>query len=76
MAADKKDIKFLNARKIGFNRKKYCRFKKLGIRYVDFKDPDFLMRFVNEQGKMLPRRITGNSLKFQRKVMANQNISY
>jgi small subunit ribosomal protein S18 len=35
---------------------------------VDFKDPDFLMRFVNEQGKMLPRRITGNSLKFQRKV--------
>jgi small subunit ribosomal protein S18 len=42
MAADKKDIKFLNAPKIGFNRKKYCRFKKLGIRYVDFKDPDFL----------------------------------
>lgn len=68
MAADKKDIKFLNAPKIGFNRKKYCRFKKLGIRYVDFKDPDFLMRFINEQGKMLPRRITGNSLKFQRKV--------
>ncbi|MBL0286139.1 MAG: 30S ribosomal protein S18 [Bacteroidetes bacterium] len=51
------------------NRKKYCRFKKLGIRYVDFKDPDFLMRFVNEQGKMLPRRITGNSLKFQRKCL-------
>jgi small subunit ribosomal protein S18 len=23
---------------------------------------------VNDQGKMLPRRITGNSLKFQRKV--------
>ena len=28
----------------------------------------FLMRFLNEQGKLLPRRITGNSLKFQRKV--------
>ena len=27
-----------------------------------------LKKFVNEQGKMLPRRITGNSLKFQRKV--------
>ena len=26
------------------------------------------MRFLNEQGKLLPRRITGNSLKFQRKV--------
>ena len=38
------------------------------IKYVDYKDPDFLMRFLNEQGKLLPRRITGNSLKFQRKV--------
>ena len=50
------------------NRKKYCRFKKLGIKYIDYKDPDFLMRFVNEQGKILPRRITGTSLKYQRKV--------
>ena len=48
--------------------KKYCRFKKMKIKYVDYKDPDFLIRFLNEQGKILPRRITGNSLKFQRKV--------
>ena len=40
----------------------------MGIKYVDYKDADFLMRFLNEQGKLLPRRITGNSLKFQRKV--------
>ena len=50
------------------SRSKYCRFKKMGIKYVDYKDPDFLMRFLNEQGKILPRRITGNSLKFQRRV--------
>ena len=50
------------------NTKKYCRFKKAGIKYIDYKDPDFLMRFVNQQGKILPRRITGTSLKFQRKV--------
>jgi len=67
MAADK-SIKFLNAPKIGQNRKKYCRFKRTGIRYVDYKDPEFLLKFVNEQGKILPRRITGNSLKFQRRV--------
>jgi len=47
---------------------KYCRFKKMGIKYIDYKDPDFLMRFLNEQGKILPRRITGNSLKFQRRL--------
>ena len=48
--------------------KKYCRFKKNGIKYIDYKDADFLLRFVNEQGKLLPRRITGTSVKYQRKV--------
>ena len=47
---------------------KYCRFKKSGIKYIDYKDPDFLLKFVNEQGKILPRRLTGTSLKYQRKV--------
>jgi len=28
----------------------------------------FLKKFLNEQGKMLPRRLSGNSLKYQRKV--------
>ena len=50
------------------NRKKYCRFKRSGIKYIDYKDADFLLKFVNEQGKILPRRITGTSLKYQRKV--------
>ena len=50
------------------NRKKYCRFKKSGIKYIDYKDANFLLKFVNEQGKILPRRLTGTSLKFQRKV--------
>ena len=48
--------------------KNNCRFKKAGIKYVDYKDPEFLKKFLNEQGKILPRRITGTSLKFQRKV--------
>jgi len=42
--------------------------QKSGIKYIDYKDPDFLLKFVNEQGKLLPRRLTGTSLKFQRKV--------
>ena len=47
---------------------KYCRFKKNGIKYIDYKDAEFLKKFINEQGRLLPRRITGNSLKFQRKI--------
>jgi len=50
------------------NRKKYCRFKKNGIKYIDYKDGDFLLKFVNDQGKILPRRITGTSAKYQKKV--------
>ena len=49
-------------------RKKYCRFKKHGIKYIDYKSLDFLLRFLNEQGKILPRRISGNSLKYQKRV--------
>ena len=47
---------------------KYCLFKKTGIKYIDYKDPDLLLKFINEQGKILPRRLTGTSLKFQKKV--------
>ena len=66
--ASRDDIKFLSNPKIGQRRKKYCRFRRFGIKYIDYKDPDFLLSFLNEQGKILPRRITGNSLKYQRKV--------
>lgn len=66
--ANRDDIKFLSNPKIGGKRQKYCRFRKFGIKYIDYKDADFLLSFVNEQGKILPRRITGNSLKYQRKV--------
>lgn len=63
------EVKFLTPLDIDTQaNKKYCRFKKYGIKYVDYKDPDFLLQFVNEQGKILPRRLTGTSLKYQRKV--------
>ncbi|MEK7257111.1 MAG: 30S ribosomal protein S18 [Bacteroidota bacterium] len=68
MAASQDDIKFLSNPNLGQQRKKYCRFRKFGIKYIDYKDPDFLLQFINEQGKILPRRITGNSLKYQRRV--------
>ncbi len=62
------EIRYLNPPTVEDRKKKYCRFKKAGIKYVDYKDPEFLKKFLNEQGKILPRRITGTSLKFQRKV--------
>ena len=64
----KSDIKYLSTNRVEVRQKKYCRFKKMNINYIDYKDPEFLKKFLNEQGKILPRRITGNSMKFQRKV--------
>ncbi|MCB0687315.1 MAG: 30S ribosomal protein S18 [Saprospiraceae bacterium] len=66
--ASRDDIKFLSNPKIGLKAKKYCRFRKFGIKHIDYKDPEFLKQFINEQGKILPRRLTGNSLKYQKKV--------
>ena len=62
------EIRYLTPPSVEIKKKKYCRFKKNGIKYVDYKDPEFLKKFLNEQGRILPRRITGTSLKYQRKV--------
>ena len=65
----KTDIKYLSPVDVELkNQNKYCRFQKMGIKYIDYKDANFLIGFVNEQGKLLPRRLTGTSLKYQRKV--------
>jgi small subunit ribosomal protein S18 len=58
--------KYLNNKK--YTKKKYCRFKKFGIKYIDYKNVDFLLKFLNAQGKILPRRLSGNGLKYQKKV--------
>ena len=63
------EIRYLTPLNINtVTKKKYCRFKRLGIKHIDYKDPNFLLKFINEQGKILPRRLTGTSLKFQRKI--------
>ncbi len=66
--AQQDDIRYLNPPTVDIKKKKYCRFKKAGIKYIDYKDAEFLKKFLNEQGKILPRRITGTSLKYQKKV--------
>ena len=58
MAQNQSEIRFLTPQSVDTKKKKYCRFKKIGIKYIDY----------NEQGKILPRRITGTSLKYQRQI--------
>ena len=63
-----KNVRYLNPISIDTQKEKYCRFKKKGIKYIDYKDDSFLLMLCNEQGKILPRRLTWTSLKYQRKV--------
>ncbi len=71
MAQNNSEIRYLTPVTVDVKKKKYCRFKKNRIKYIDYKDPEFLKKFLNEQGKILPRRITGTSLKYQRKVASS-----
>ena len=68
MAQNESEIRYLTPPTVEIKKKKYCRFKKAKIKFIDYKDPEFLKKFLNEQGKILPRRITGNSVKYQKKV--------
>ncbi len=68
MAQANSEIRYLTPPTVEIKKKKYCRFRKNRIKYIDYKDPEFLKKFLNEQGKILPRRLTGTSLKYQRKV--------
>ena len=62
------DIRYLTPINIDIKKSKYCRFKKSGIRFIDYKDASFLLKLLNEQGKILPRRISGTSAKYQSRV--------
>lgn len=47
-------------------RRKNCPFTAAGVKHIDYKDIDTLSRFITERGKIVPRRITGISLRHQR----------
>ena len=55
---------------MGFqSRRKYCFFKENNITEVDYKDVKLLKRFTNDNGKIMPRRVTGTSAKMHRKLV-------
>jgi small subunit ribosomal protein S18 len=54
--------------KRGFSRKKICRFCADKNVPIDYKDPQTLKYFITDRGKIVPRRISGNCAKHQRKV--------
>ena len=51
-----------------FRRRKFCRFTAEKIKEVDYKDIGILKDFINENGKIIPARITGTKARYQRQL--------
>lgn len=49
-------------------RRKPCPFKSAGWKEIDYKDTETLKQFITLRGKIIPRRITGVSAYFQKKL--------
>ena len=61
---DKKD----RGQRALFRRRKFCRFTAEKIEFVDYKAIDILKDFINENGRIIPARITGTSAGYQRQL--------
>ena len=61
-SGDRDDYKF---RKM---RRKVCLLCKERNYVLDYKDAETVKRFINEKGKILPRRATGTCAKHQREI--------
>ncbi|WP_085315913.1 30S ribosomal protein S18 [Derxia lacustris] len=51
-----------------FKRRKFCRFTAEKVDEIDYKDVDVLKDFVQENGKIMPARITGTKARYQRQL--------
>jgi len=49
-------------------RRKECYFTKNNVKHIDYKDVDLLKKYISDRGKILPRRVTGTTAKYQRKL--------
>ncbi len=65
---DKKDKDKKRGAKQLFRRRKFCRFTAEKIKQIDYKDIDLLKDFINENGKIIPARITGTKARYQRQL--------
>ena len=51
-----------------FKRRKFCRFSAAGVDQIDSKDVDVLRDFIQENGKIIPARLTGTKAHYQRQL--------
>ena len=65
---NKKDLKKRDRGNALFKRRKFCRFTAEKVTEIDYKDIDVLKDFVQENGKIMPARVTGTKARYQRQL--------
>lgn len=67
-ASKRKDKKKFTQQNPLFKRRKFCRFTAAGVQEIDYKDLDTLRDFIQENGKIIPARLTGTKAHYQRQL--------
>ncbi len=67
--ADNSEIRYLNPIDIEVKKSKYCRFKKSGIKFIDYKDPDFLMKFITNKASYFLEELPAHLQNIRKKYL-------
>ncbi|MCB1749427.1 MAG: 30S ribosomal protein S18 [Gammaproteobacteria bacterium] len=60
-----------------FRRRRYCKFTAEGVEEIDYKDLATLKAYITENGKIVPSRISGTKVRYQRQLsMAVKRARY
>ena len=51
-----------------FRRRRFCRFTADNVQEIDYKDLETLKNYITETGKIVPSRITGTKMHYQRQL--------
>jgi small subunit ribosomal protein S18 len=51
-----------------FRRKRYCKFTAEGVKEIDYKDLNTLKAYITENGKIVPSRVSGTKVRYQRQL--------
>lgn len=57
-----------NTQSLLFKRKRFCRFTAAKVEQIDYKDVELLKDFIQENGKIMPARLTGTKAHYQRQL--------
>ena len=63
-----KDLKKRQQQNPLFKRKRFCRFTAAKVDQIDYKDVELLKDFLQENGKIMPARLTGTKAHYQRQL--------